>query len=61
MVYSKGSIGDFSYHIPDSTVLNLHGKLNNDTVNISLQKIDHTKFRLVSRGFNWINEYPYNR
>jgi len=58
---SKGSIGDFSYHIPDSTALNLHGRLNNDTVNIRLKKIDINKFRLVSRGFNWINEYPYNR
>lgn len=58
---AKGSIGDFSYHTPDSTALYLHGKLNNDTVNIFLKRIDHTKFRLVSRGFNWINEYPYNR
>ncbi|MBO9151271.1 hypothetical protein ACFOTA_03570 [Chitinophaga sp. GCM10012297] len=44
----------------DSTYLTLDGVLNNDTVTYRLKKFDHRTFRLVSRGFRWVNEYPYN-
>jgi len=26
-----------------------------------LRKLDERRFTLVSRGFNWIQELPYNR
>lgn len=32
-----------------------------DTVDIVLQKEDLNQFLLVNRGFNWVNEYPFNR
>lgn len=32
-----------------------------DTINVLLQKEDLNQFLLVKRGFNWINEYPFNR
>jgi hypothetical protein len=48
-----------SYATPDSNHLVLCGLLNNDTVCISMKRMDEKKFRLVSRGFHWINEYPY--
>lgn len=41
--------------------LELSGKLFQDTVLIRLTKRDLNSFRLTSRGFHWINEYPYNR
>ncbi len=43
------------------TQLNLSGKLNNDSVYISLQKQDVNKFPLLEREFHWINEAPYNK
>lgn len=45
----------------DSTLLTIAGVLKGDSVVIRLKKQDLNDFRLVSRGFNWINEFPYNR
>ncbi|MBL0134510.1 MAG: hypothetical protein IPP79_11150 [Chitinophagaceae bacterium] len=45
----------------DSSELVLNGVWNKDTLYMKFRKYDINKFRLVSRGFNWINEYPYNR
>jgi uncharacterized membrane protein YphA (DoxX/SURF4 family) len=32
-----------------------------NTVYMRLKRFDEKSFRLMSRGFHWINEYPYNR
>ncbi len=45
----------------DSTSLVLSGQIKADSIYIRLRKFDVNKFRLVSRGYHWINEYPYNR
>jgi hypothetical protein len=45
----------------DSTSLVLSGQIKADSIYIRLRKLDVNKFRLVSRGYHWINEYPYNR
>ena len=45
----------------DSTSLILTGKINTDSVFMRLQKYDINKFRQVSRGYHWVNEFPYNR
>ncbi len=50
----------FTYKV-DSSELVLNGVWNKDTLYMKFRKYDINKFRLVSRGFNWINEYPYNR
>lgn len=34
---------------------------NLDTISVILQKEDLNQFLLVKRGFNWVNEYPFNR
>lgn len=52
--------GHFNY-IKDSMYLTLTGKMKNDSVQIRLKRFDENQFRLVNRGFHWINEYPYNR
>ncbi|UEG53864.1 hypothetical protein LLH06_02605 [Mucilaginibacter daejeonensis] len=46
--------------IPKDTLL-LKGFYKGDTVNVKLHRFDEKKFRLTSRGFHWVNEYPYNR
>lgn len=39
----------------------IRGRFNNDSVTVAMKKFDDKKFILVSRGFHWINETPYNR
>ena len=51
---------NFNY-INDGDYLTFTGKLKNDSLFIKLKRFDEKNFRLMSRGFHWINEYPYNR
>jgi hypothetical protein len=44
---------------PDQLVLD--GNMDGHTIHMQLQLVDRSKFLLVSRGFHWIQEYPYNR
>ena len=44
---------------PDQLVLD--GDMDNHKVHMDLQLFDRNKFLLVSRGFHWIQEYPFNR
>jgi hypothetical protein len=48
------------YQKTDST-LSIRGVFRNDTIFSETKRLDKKDFRLTSRGFNWINEYPYNR
>lgn len=50
-----------TYATPAPDVLILKGNWKKDSINVTLRKIDATKFRLISRGFHWVNEQPYNR
>jgi len=50
----------FSYEKTDS-VLVLTGEREDEPLTITLHAFDLDNFRLIDRGFNWINEFPYNR
>lgn len=50
-----------AYSLPDKDHVALDGKLDSDTLSIRLRKVDPSKYLLVSRGFHWINELPFNR
>jgi hypothetical protein len=50
----------FNYAI-DPPYLTLTGKMGKDSVFIKLKRFDENRFRLVNRGFHWVNEHPYNR
>jgi len=41
--------------------LTLHGMLKEDSIFVRLKERDVQSFRLMNRGFRWVNEYPYNR
>jgi len=43
------------------SLFNLNAILGNDSLFISMKKIDHEELLLISRGFNWVNEFPFNR
>jgi hypothetical protein len=44
---------------PDRLILD--GDMNGHKMHMQLQLVDRTKFLLLSRGFHWISEYPFNR
>lgn len=50
-----------SYAPLDSVHREWKGMQGEDTVRMVLKRFDIQQFKLVSRGFNWLNEYPYNR
>jgi hypothetical protein len=41
--------------------LTIEGSIAGGRVSMRLRKIDPSKFLLLSRGFHWINEVPFNR
>lgn len=41
--------------------LRLSGTFGGQHVVATLHRVDASKFLLLSRGFHWINEYPFNR
>jgi uncharacterized membrane protein YphA (DoxX/SURF4 family) len=51
----------FLYQRSDPDRLVLDGDMDGHKVNMQLQLIDYKKFRLVSRGFHWVQEAPFNR
>jgi uncharacterized membrane protein YphA (DoxX/SURF4 family) len=46
---------------PDTHSLRLQGTVNGLTVSAKLHREDEDRFILVTRGFHWIQEYPYYR
>lgn len=46
---------------PDPDHVQVEGALEGDKISVTLKKIDLTAMPLVSRGFHWTNEFPYNR
>ncbi len=57
----KGKKGTFSYTQPDASHVVLQGKLSNDSIGIKMHRVDESKFLIVSRGFHWISELPFNK
>jgi uncharacterized membrane protein YphA (DoxX/SURF4 family) len=52
---------DFTFERPAQNQLILDGRMDNHKLHMQLQLFDPKKFLLLSRGFHWINEYPFNR
>ena len=51
----------FSYIQADSSSLSLVGKFKNDSMKVYMKKMTRNDFLLNSRGFHWINEFPFNK
>jgi hypothetical protein len=49
----------FDRSVPDKLILD--GTMDGHVVHMQLKLVDQKNFVLVSRGFPWIQEYPYNR
>ena len=50
-----------SYERPEPERLTLGGEVDGRRIQATLRRADEGKFQLTSRGFHWINEYPFNR
>ncbi|MDN5199818.1 hypothetical protein QQ008_00550 [Fulvivirgaceae bacterium BMA10] len=48
------------YKLKDKDI-RLSGILQGDTINVDLKYYPLENFALLNRGFNWVNEVPYNR
>jgi hypothetical protein len=53
--------GAFTYSQPDKEDLQFSGTLNHEAVVIRFHSLHTKQFLLTTRGFNWINEDPFNR
>jgi hypothetical protein len=53
--------GNLTFQRVAEDQLILDGNMDSHTIHMKLQLVDYKKFLLVSRGFHWIQEYPFNR
>lgn len=51
----------FSYRQIEPGLLAVEGTMDGQKMQAKIRRVEESKFLLVSRGFNWINEYPFNR
>lgn len=56
----KNSKAGFTYQ-RDGDQLTLDGDMDKHKLHLKLQRVDHTKFLLLNRGFHLVQEYPFNR
>jgi hypothetical protein len=52
---------NFTFERVAEDQLILDGNMDSHKMHMQLQLVDLHKFLLVSRGFHWIQEYPFNR
>jgi hypothetical protein len=58
---SGGSPSSWSYEQPSPDVLVLNGSIDGRKMQIQARLFDRSNFLLVTRGFHWVQEYPFNR
>jgi hypothetical protein len=51
----------FTYEQPTPDVLVLNGSLDGRKIEMQARLFDRNNFLLVTRGFHWVQEYPFNR
>jgi hypothetical protein len=53
--------GEFAVHLQNARRMTVDGRLGQHTIRLQLSLLDRDKFLLVSRGFHWIQDYPFIR
>jgi uncharacterized membrane protein YphA (DoxX/SURF4 family) len=53
--------GGFTYQRPAPDRLILDGQMAGKKIHMQLKRLDEKKMVLLSRGFHWVQEYPFNR
>ena len=52
---------EFAYSTPAPETMHLDGSHYGRALSVTMRRVDESEFRLINRGFHWINESPYNR
>jgi hypothetical protein len=52
---------NFTFDQPEPHRMTLSGAMDGKNVVMRLELWPREKFLLVTRGFNWVQEYPFNR
>jgi hypothetical protein len=52
---------NFAFDRPAPDQLTLDGQMDRHKIHMQLRLMDNSKFLFASRGFHWIQEYPFNR
>jgi hypothetical protein len=52
---------EYIFARPTPETLTLDGTMDGHRQHLELRRLDHTKFLFASRGFHWVQEYPFNR
>ena len=52
---------EFAYSTPAPETLRLDGSHYGRALSVTMRRVDESEFRLINRGFHWINEAPFNR
>ena len=52
---------EFAYSTPTPETLRLDGSHYGRALSVTMRRVDESEFRLINRGFHWINESPFNR
>ena len=50
-----------SYRQPGPELLTVAGVIDGQTITARLHRVDEKKFQLLSRGFHWVSEWPFQR
>jgi hypothetical protein len=57
----SGGESRLSIQRPAQDLLILEGQLEGHAIRLRMSLLDRNSFLLVNRGFNWVQEYPFNR
>ncbi len=53
--------GKLAVHMQGEDRMTLEGQMGQHRIGMHLSLLDRNKFLLVSRGFHWVQDYPFNR
>lgn len=51
----------FSFERPTLDHINLDGAMDGKKVQLRLERVNRQHYQLTTRGFSWVQEFPYNR
>jgi hypothetical protein len=55
------SVDEVAFERPDAEHIIFAGTIDGRRLRMAARRVDHTKMLLLTRGFNWVQEYPFNR
>jgi hypothetical protein len=59
--FKGAAVGTLSYSQAGADRIVFDGTIGQHAVHMDTRLVDHSKFLLLSRGFHWVQEFPFNR